>query len=72
MAIQKIKEGIYDAYLEQMNPKWRDRQQAAIQSFIELYKTNRQDVLSVIKNESLLKEKIYPFGSVFLTSPLSF
>lgn len=69
-SLRAYKEGVYDAYLEAMNPKWKDRQIAALQSVVEMYKAPQKDILTVLKNESLIKDKIKQFGGILVTSPL--
>lgn len=69
--LQEYKKGFYNSHLRSLTPKWRNRQYATLQSFIEMYKTTPNDVRQALKNESVIKEKLKPFGSMLLTSPLS-
>lgn len=71
-SLQLYKRGVYNAYIESLKPKWRDRQFATMQGVLEMYKTNRNDVIEALKNETAIKEKLRPFGSLMLTSPLSY
>ena len=71
-SLQLYKKGVYNAYIQSLKPKWRDRQFATMQGVLEMYKTNRNDVIEALKNEKVIKEKLKPFGSLMLTSPLSY
>lgn len=70
-SISAYKQGVYDAYINAMNPKWRDNQYAAMQSVIEMYKAPKEDVLTVLRNESIIKDKITPLGGMLVTSPIA-
>lgn len=71
-SLQSYKRGLYDAHLRSLSPKWRSRQRATMEGFWEMYRTNDNDVRQVMKNESTVKEKLMPFGSLMLTSPLNY
>lgn len=71
-SLQMYKKGLYDAYLNSYSKKWKDRQFATFQSLLEMYKTNKNDIWEVMKNEKIVKEKLKPFGSVFVSEPLGF
>ena len=68
--IRQFKRGLYDSAFQGLSPKWREKQYATMYSVIEMYKTNKNDILEALKNESEIKKKIYPFGPVFVISPL--
>ncbi len=70
--LQMYKRGLYDAYLSAYAPKWRERQYATFEALVEMYKTNKNDIREVLKNEKIIKEKLKPFGSVLVSEPLSF
>ncbi len=70
-ALKQYKNKIYDKYINTLQPVFRERQKAMIYTVLGLYKTNENDVIEVLKNENLIKEKLYPFGPIFVTSPLS-
>lgn len=69
--IRAYREGVYDAYINSLTPKWRDNQFAAMQSIIEMYKAPRDDVFTVLKNETLLNEKITPLGGMLASVPIA-
>jgi len=71
-SLKLYKKGIYNAYIQSLSPKWRDRQFASMQSLLKMYETNRNDVIEALKNEAVIKEKLKPFGSLMITSPLSY
>ena len=71
-ALTQFKKGLYDSIYKSMKQNARDKQIEVIYAMFEMYHTNENDVKTVLKNQTLLKEKFYPFGSVFLMSPLSF
>ena len=71
-SLQMYKRGLYNAYFNSLRPKYRDRQYATSQAIVEMYKTNKNDIVEVMKNEKIIKEKLRPFGSVFVSEPLSF
>ncbi|MBR2299331.1 MAG: hypothetical protein IJ870_01995 [Alphaproteobacteria bacterium] len=71
-SLELYKKGVYNAYIQSLAPKWRDRQFATMQGMLKMYETNKNDVLEALKNESIIKEKLKPFGSLMLTSPLSY
>ncbi len=70
--LQSYKRGLYNGHLASLSSKWRGRQRATMEGFVEMYRTNENDVRQAIKNESIIKEKLLPFGSLMLTSPLSY
>lgn len=70
-AMRIFKKGVYDAYINTLNPLWRDRQFAAMQSVMEMHKAPREDVLQALKNESFIKEKLTPLGGMLLTAPIA-
>lgn len=72
VALKQYKKSVYDSYLKKLSSKWQDRQYANMEAFLEMYKTNRNDVMEALKNEELIQEQIRPFGSLMLLSPLSF
>lgn len=71
-SLKMYKKGLYDAYLSHFSSKWKDRQFAAFETLLEMYKTNKNDIREVLKNEETIKEKIRPFGDVFVAEPLGF
>ena len=71
-AVKALKNGLAKKGLKMLSPRWRARQDEALYALFETYKTNEDDVLSVMKNEAELKEKLYPFGTMFVAVPLDF
>lgn len=69
-SIRMYRNGVYDSYIQALKPQWRDNQLATMQSVIEMYKAPRDDVFTVFKNETLLKEKITPLGGMLVSVPL--
>lgn len=69
-SIRAYREGVYDAYVQSMKPQWRDNQFATMQSIIEMYKASRDDVFTVLKHETELKEKITPLGGMLANMPI--
>ena len=69
--IKQFRRGLYDSALNALKPKWRERQYATIYSVLEMYKTNKNDIFEALKNETEIKEKLFPFGNVFVISPLA-
>jgi len=71
-SVKMYKRGIHNSFYQTLSPKWKDRQLASIQSFLKMYDTNRNDVIEAMKNETIIREKLKPFGFVMLTSPLTY
>jgi len=70
IAIKQFKRGIYNSFMFSLKPKWRDRQFATMQSVLEMYRTKREDITAVLKNEGAVRDKLKPFGSLMFTEPL--
>lgn len=70
-SIRAYRQGVYNSYINAMDPKWSYNQYAVMQSLVEMYKAPEEDVLTVMRNESLLKDKIVPLGGMLVTSPLA-
>ncbi|MBP5615938.1 MAG: hypothetical protein J6X42_05265 [Alphaproteobacteria bacterium] len=71
-AVRALKIGMAEQTMRLLAPKWRERQNEAVQTLFALYRTNKKDVIAVIKNADVLQQKLYPFGSMLVTSPLNF
>ncbi len=71
-SLRLYRKGVYNAYMQSLAPKWRDRQFATMQGVLKMYETNRNDVIEALKNEHIIQEKLKPFGPLMLTSPLSY
>ncbi len=69
-ALQQYKEGVYNSYINRLNPKWKESQFATMQSLLEMYKAPREDIMVALKNESRIKEKLKPWGGLLITSPI--
>lgn len=69
--ISAYKKGLLDTYLRTMNPKWRDKHYATLQSLAEMYKAPESDVIEALKNEAEIKEKLRPLGGSLITSPIA-
>lgn len=70
-AMQEYKKGLYDNYINALRTKWKDNQFATMQSILEMHKAPREDVMTALKNESLIKDKIVPLGGMLVTAPIS-
>lgn len=70
-ALEAFKKGVFNAYTETLDPKWRENQYLNLQSLALMYKAPKEDVLEALKNESLIFEKITPFGNLLITSPIA-
>ena len=69
-ALRQYKQGLFNNYINSLNPMWRESQFATMQSLLEMYKAPRSDVQTALKNESLIKEKLKPWGGLLITSPI--
>lgn len=69
--IAAFKKGLLDTYFKTMNPKWRDKNYATLQSLSEMYNAPEADVFEALKNEAEIKEKLKPLGGSLITSPLA-
>ena len=70
-ALKMYKKGVYNSYINMLKPKWRDKQFAAMQGLLEMYKTKKEDVIAVLKNEGAVRDKLRPFGSLMMLEPIS-
>ena len=70
-AMQEYKNGLYDSYINALRTKWKDNQFATMQSVLEMHKAPRQDVMTALKNESHIKNKLAPLGGMLVTAPIS-
>lgn len=70
-AMNAFKRGVYDAYINTLKPQWRDKQFAAMQSVMEMYKAPRGDVMQALKNEAVIKDTLVPLGGMLVTSPIA-
>lgn len=70
-ALKSFKRGVYNAYFNTLSPKWRDKQFAAMQSVIEMYKAPRADVMTALKNEAAINAALKPLGGMLIISPIS-
>ncbi len=69
-ALKQYKSGLHNNYVNSLNPMWRESQFATMQSLLETYKAPRGDVITVLKNESAVKDKLKPWGGLLITSPI--
>lgn len=69
--IAAFKKGALKAYLNSMDPKWRDKNYATLQSLAEMYRASESDVIEALKNEAEIKEKLKPLGGSLITSPIA-
>ncbi|MBO7097440.1 MAG: hypothetical protein J6W11_02235 [Alphaproteobacteria bacterium] len=70
--LKMYKKGVFNYEIYSLKPKWRNRQLASIYSLLEMYKTKKEDVDAVLKNEGAVRDKFKPFCSLMLLEPQSF
>jgi len=70
VALKQYKAGMYDAAINAMNPRWRDRQYATMQSLVEMHKAPQFDVLTALKNEKEIHDALAPLGGMLVISPI--
>lgn len=69
--IKNYKKGVYRQWIDPLKPFYRDNQYASMQAVIEMNKAPKQDVLTALKNERAILEKLRPFGNTLLTAPIA-
>ena len=69
-ALKQYKQGLYNSYINRMRPMWKESQFATMQSLLEMHKAPPEDVKVVLKNESVIKDKLRPWGRLLITSPI--